>query len=86
MASIRSPDRKQKPPVVPCGPRTLPLWNANSHADRHGHDCPSAPAMQHSGGAALTAASTASHELLSSKHKSSSLAGIVRTAAFGQEQ
>ena len=58
------------------------VWNANSHADRHDHDCPSAPAMQHSGGAALTAASTASHELLSSKHKSSSLAGTTRSAAF----
>ena len=30
--------------------------------------------------------STASHELLNSKHKSSSLAGIARTAAFGQRQ
>jgi hypothetical protein len=30
-------------------------WNANSHADRHGHGCPSAAAMQHSGGADLTA-------------------------------
>jgi hypothetical protein len=27
---------------------SLPDWNATSHADRHGHDCPSAPAM-HSG-------------------------------------
>jgi hypothetical protein len=34
----------------------LPLRNANSHADRHCHACPSAPAMQHSGGADLTAA------------------------------
>jgi hypothetical protein len=59
----------------PTGSGALSLWNANSHAARHGHDCPSAPAMQHSGGAALTAASTASHELLDSKHKSSSLAG-----------
>ena len=31
-------------------------WNATSHADRHGHDCPSAPAMQHSGGADVTVA------------------------------
>ena len=63
--------------------------NADSHAHRHGHSCPSAPAMQHSGGADLTAArppSAASHELLSSKHKSSSLAGIARTAASGVEQ
>ena len=35
---------------------TLLVWNANSHADRHGHGCPFAPAMQHSGGADLTAA------------------------------
>jgi hypothetical protein len=27
------------------------LRNAASHADRHGHDCPSAPAMRHCGGA-----------------------------------
>ena len=28
--------------------RLLPDWNANSHADRRGHRCPSVPAMQHS--------------------------------------
>ena len=39
---------------------TLPLWNATSHADRHGHGYPSAPAMQHSGGADLTAGNTVS--------------------------
>ena len=33
-----------------------------------------------------TAPSTVSHELLNSKHKSSSLADIARTAAFGQTQ
>ncbi|MGP0035805.1 MAG: hypothetical protein ACLP4R_14690 [Solirubrobacteraceae bacterium] len=33
---------------------TLLLRNANSHADRHGHGCPSAPAMQHTGGADVT--------------------------------
>jgi hypothetical protein len=32
----------------------LALRNANSHIDRHGHDCPSVPAMQHSGGADKT--------------------------------
>jgi hypothetical protein len=31
-------------------------WNATSHADPHSHGCPSAPAMQHSGGADLTVA------------------------------
>jgi hypothetical protein len=30
--------------------------NATSHADRHGHSCPSAPAMQHFGGADMTVA------------------------------
>ena len=43
--------------------------------DRHGHGCPSA-GMQHSGGADLTASPTVSHELLSSKHRSSSRASI----------
>ena len=56
-------------------PGWLPSWNARSRADRHGDGCPSAPAMQHSGGADLTPASTVSHEMLGSKHKSS-LAGI----------
>ena len=40
----------------------LPHWNATSHADRHGDGCPSAPAMQRSGDADLTPASTISHE------------------------
>jgi hypothetical protein len=31
------------------------LGNATSHADAHGHGCPSAPAMQQCGGADLTA-------------------------------
>jgi len=35
-----------------CGP----VRNATSHANRHGHDCSSAPAMQHSGGADVTVA------------------------------
>ena len=34
----------------------LPQWNATSHADRHGHGCPSVPAMQRSGGADMTVA------------------------------
>ena len=43
--------------------------------------------MQHCGGARPHhSPSTVSHELLSSKHKSSSLAGIARTAASGQRQ
>ena len=41
---------------------------------------------EHSGGADPTAASAASHELLSSKHKSSSLADTARTAASGVKQ
>jgi hypothetical protein len=32
------------------------LRNATSHADRHGHGCPSAPAIQHSGGVDLAVA------------------------------
>jgi hypothetical protein len=32
------------------------LRNAASHADPHSHGCPSAPAMQHSGGADVTVA------------------------------
>ena len=31
------------------------LRNANSHADRHGHGCPSAPVIQNSGRSDLTA-------------------------------
>ena len=42
--------------------------------------------MQHPGGADMTAAPTVSHELLSSKHTSSSLGGTARTADFGQRQ
>jgi hypothetical protein len=36
--------------------RTRLVWNDWSHADRHGHGCPSAPEMQHSGGADMTVA------------------------------
>jgi hypothetical protein len=36
-------------------------WNARSHANRRGHRCPSAPAMQHSGAAEGQASSTVSH-------------------------
>jgi hypothetical protein len=43
---------------VSARPGGIADWNANSHADRHGHGCPSAPAMQHSGG---TGATTALH-------------------------
>jgi hypothetical protein len=63
---------------------TMPRRNATNHTNRRGRDCPSAPAMRHSGGANLTPACTVSHEMLSSKRKSSSLAGTARTAAFGQ--
>ena len=30
---------------------SLPEWNARSRADRHGHGCPPAAGMHHSGGA-----------------------------------
>jgi len=33
------------------GRPTLLVWNATTHSDRYGHGCPSAPAMQHFGGA-----------------------------------
>ncbi len=52
----RSADRKeQSEEGDPNGP-ALPLRNATSHPDRHGQGCPSTLAMQHSGGADLTAA------------------------------
>jgi len=38
------------------GHPTLLLWTTTSHADPHSHGCPSAPAMQHSGGADVTVA------------------------------
>ena len=56
-------------------PRLL-VRNATSHADPHCHGCPSASAMQHSGGADVTVALTVSHELLNSKHKSSLLCQV----------
>jgi hypothetical protein len=46
----------EKPRSGGAGPVGLPLRNANSHADAHSHDCPSAPAMQHPGGADVTVA------------------------------
>jgi hypothetical protein len=46
----RSLERRDRRPHEFCN------GNANSHADRHGHGCPSAPAIQHSAGAALTVA------------------------------
>jgi hypothetical protein len=41
---------------MPIGYLTLLQRNGTSHADRHGHSCPSAAAIQQSGGADLTAA------------------------------
>ena len=46
----------QQPSVTRSEPPTLLVWNATSHADPHSHGCPSAPAMQHSGGADVTVA------------------------------
>jgi hypothetical protein len=37
-------------------PDALPLRNATSHADPHSHGCPSAPAVQHFGGADVAVA------------------------------
>jgi hypothetical protein len=42
-SALPEPKRADRPRVL--------LGNATSHADRHGHGCPSAPAMQHCGGA-----------------------------------
>jgi hypothetical protein len=49
--------------------------------NRHGHGCPSTLAMSTPAAPTWRSPSTVSDELLSSKHKSSSLAGIARTAA-----
>jgi len=46
----------QQPRLAGSGQPTLLLWNATSHADPHSPGCPSAPAMQHSGGADVTVA------------------------------
>ena len=67
-------------------PTTLLPRNATSHPDPRRHGCSSAQAMQHSGAADVTVASIVSHDLLNSKHKSSSLAGIARIVAFGHKQ
>jgi hypothetical protein len=50
------PGYLQRSSLTRSEPPRLLVWNANSHGDRHGQGCPSAPAMQHSGGAELTAA------------------------------
>jgi hypothetical protein len=55
-AGLLLPAVKQQSPRLDRSRLTLLLRNANSHADRHGHGCPSAPAKQHSRGAHLTAA------------------------------
>ena len=41
---------EQEPPDGGSRPTRVPHGNANSHADRHGHDCPSAPAIQQPAG------------------------------------
>ena len=46
--------REEKSLAMPIGYLTLLQRNATSHADRHGHSCPSATAIQQSGGADLT--------------------------------
>lgn len=50
LASAKSARPKQRHSrAIPGRPARLLHRNANSHADGHGHSCPSAPAMQHSG-------------------------------------
>jgi hypothetical protein len=46
----------QQSRLTRAGYPTPVLWNARSHTDAHGHGCPSARAMQHSGGAEATVA------------------------------
>jgi hypothetical protein len=41
---------EQEPPDGGSRPTRVPHGNATSHADRHGHDCPSVPAMQQPAG------------------------------------
>jgi hypothetical protein len=55
LAECCSPEERPRRDGEPAV-RTRLVWNANSHADRHGQDCPFAPAMQHSSGADLTVA------------------------------
>ena len=53
------PDRSRLAPTEQqAGLRRLSiaLRNARGHTDTYGHGCPSAPAMQHSGGADVTVA------------------------------
>jgi hypothetical protein len=55
----RAPDRSRLAPTEQqAGPRrvSIALRDARSHAHAHGHGCPSALAMQHSGGADVTVA------------------------------
>jgi hypothetical protein len=61
----------------------VPEWNATSHAHRRDHDCPSAPAIQQSGGADHGRRPPLATNSSVSKHKSSSLPGLARTAATG---
>jgi hypothetical protein len=53
-------------------PSRLLQWNANSHANRRGYDCPSAPAMQHPGGADLTAPPLATNSRVASTRAAAS--------------
>ena len=61
----------------------FPVWNAKSYADRRGHSCPSAPAMQRSGAGHGTVSSVVSHDPLRSKHKSGSVGVVDQTAGAG---
>jgi hypothetical protein len=50
-ANLTSRFTKQRQPrACPDRPATVLHGNVTSHADRHGHDCPSAPAMQQPAG------------------------------------
>ena len=71
----RHQPRRPTRPRLPVRPGDAALWRRRPR--------PPSPLVSR---AALDQKLPVSHELLNSKHKSSSLAGIARTAAFGQEE
>jgi len=62
------------------------LRRARSHADRHGHRCPSVPVIQHSGVPAGPVSSTASQARADCKQKRSSVDALDQTAGAGATQ
>jgi len=58
---VSASDAKQQSHGTKSSRSTLPVWNARSHADRRGHRCPYAPAMQHTSAADRPASCSVSH-------------------------